>query len=256
MKKVFQFCLLTIFLLGGVQIGLNAQEAFDQAADDVYIYFAHGVHGGAIGELPTFPMDIYINGILKMKNAKFGKVVGPKKISPGNTSIDVYRAGEGPDTGHTPMGEYNFVFKPYENVTIAAYLDADQESVVHKFNNDLSPAGDPSKCRVIVHNLGVGWASLELFNKLEIDEGHPMMIAELLEPGDKCVFELAKKVLTEPYKGEKMAWRLVVGEGADYFIIAYNKNFVVKPGKAILVYLVGSNDLNTFSVIKKTAKLQ
>lgn len=256
MKKVFLCFFSMFFLLGGVQIGLNAQEAFDQAADDARVYFLHGVHGGAIGELPTFPMDIYINGILKIKNAKFGKVVGPKKISPGNTSIDVYRAGEGPDTGHTPLGEYNFVFKPYENVTIAAYLDADYESVVQKFNNDFSPAGDPSKCRVIVHNMGVGWISLEFFNKKEPDEGHPMMIAEILEPGDKCVFELAKKTLTEPHKGEQMAWRLVIGEGADNFIITYNKNFVVKPGKAILVYLVGSNDLNTFSVIKKTAKLQ
>jgi hypothetical protein len=82
------------------------------------------------------------------------------------------------------------------------------------------------------------------------------MIAELLEPGDKCVFELAKKVLTSPFKGEKIAWRLLIGEGADNFIITYNKNFTVKPGKAILVYLVGSNDLNTFRVIKKTAPLK
>jgi hypothetical protein len=254
MKKAFLAFSLMLFLFVGIHAGLNAQEAIDQAADDVHIYFAHGVHGTAIGELPTFPMDIYINGILKMKNAKFGKAVGPKKISPGNTSIDVYRAGEGPDTGHTPMGQYNFVFKPYENVTIAAYLDADQESVVQKFNNDLSPTGDPSKCRVILHNLGVGWISLELYNKKDSD-GHPTQGTEQLEPGDKCVFELAKKILTEPYKGESMAWQLVIGEGGENFIMTYNKNFAIKPGKAILVYIVGSYALNTLKVAKKTASL-
>jgi hypothetical protein len=255
MKKYLLCYILALFLLGIFLIGLNAQEAFDQAADDVRIYYAHAINGTAIGEAPSFPMDIYINGILKMKNVKFGKVTGPKKIPPGNTSIDVYRAGEGPNTGHTPLGEFSYVFKPYENVTVSAYLDNKGESFVHKFSNDLSPAGDPSKCRVVVHNISVGAVDVHFFNKKSPDE-FPYQIVAQLEPGDKCVFEIAKKKLTEPNKGKPMAWKLRLREQGEVFNPFYTKNFTIKPGKASLVYLIGSTALGTFKVAKKTAPLE
>jgi hypothetical protein len=255
MKKVLLFCFLFIFLIGSLQIGLNAQEASDQATDDARVYYAHGIHGAAVGEDPTFPMDIYINGVLKMKAAKFGKLTGPKKVSPGNAFIDVYRAGEGPDTGHNPLSQHNFVFKPYENVTIAAYLDPDQHSVVQKFNNDLSPTASKDKCRVIIHNISAGWVDFEFYTKSGVD-GHPYQAIELLEPGDKCVLELAKKILFPPYKGEQLVWQLIIGEGGEHWVQLYNKQFNIKPNKAILVYIAGSSAHNTFKVIKKTAPLK
>jgi hypothetical protein len=213
------------------------------------------VHGASIGEDPTFPMDIYINGVLKMKAAKFGKLTGPKKVTPGNVAIDVYRAGEGPDTGHSPLSQHNFVFKPYENVTIAAFLDANQEPVVQKFTNDLSPTASKDKCRVVVHNISAGWVDFEFFNRL-IRDGHPFHTFELLEPGDKCVLEFAKKILFQPYKGEQLVRQLVIGEGGEQWIQLYNKPFNIKPGKAILVYIVGSSAYNTFKVIKRSAPLK
>lgn len=254
MKRVVLFCFLTVFLLGNAQVGLKAQDVFVQAADDASFYFAHGIDGTVIGEASSLSVDIYVNGKAILKGVKFGKVKGPKKVKPGATSVEVYRAGEGPGSG-TPLIKFDNMFKPYENVSFAFYLDPDKTIVIQKFANDLSPLGNPDKCRIIVHNIGAGVLNIEFYNPGGPD-GHPITYAELFEPGDKYSCEIAKKVLFGKNKGAALAWKLWVDEGDSDWVMLYHNNFTIKPGKAMLVFLMGSVAEGYFKVVKKAAKLK
>jgi len=255
LRKLILFCALPVFVFLAANIELNAQPEFDQAADNPYLNFAHGIVGTAIGETAALPVDIYVNGVKKLKKIKFGKVKGTKKVTSGNATVEIYRTGEGPTNGNTPLGDIDIVLKPYENATIAAYLDNQQNIVVQKFTNDLSPVGNSEKCRVIIHNLGVGPLEAYLENSKGY-EGHPFTRAELTEPGDKFTFEVANKILYEPNKGESLAWTLGVTEGGQYFVTIYKKSLAIKASRAILVYLIGATSDKSFTVVKKLTKLQ
>lgn len=255
MKKTLLFCLFFVLFFGTGQTGFQAQF-IDQAADGSYLYYAHGICGVSIGETPALPVDVYVNEVLKLKNINFGKIKGTKKVSLGKASIAIFRTGEGPNSGASALGKIKIEFKPYENVTIAAYLDDKQKVVVQKFTNDLSPVSRSEKCRVIVHNISPGPVGVSFLNSGYGSDGRPYILSDLLETGDKYAFEVAKTILTGVYKGWKLNWKMEIIAGRENALTLYDESFIIKPGKAILVYLYGSLANDNFGVLKKLTKLQ
>jgi hypothetical protein len=151
MKKHYFWIFVSIFFLGLSSIGLTVQEVSDQAIDDASVYVVHGIPGLDIGEEATYPVDIYINGTKRLSAVKYGQIKRVK-IPSGTAIIEVYRAGMGPAAGYSPVISGNFIFKKQETASIVGYLHPDSETRSVKFTNDFSPAGDPSKCRFIIHN--------------------------------------------------------------------------------------------------------
>jgi len=248
-------CFLSVLIFGIGQTGLQAQF-IDQAADGPYLYYVHGICGISIGETPALPVDIYVNEIKKLNNINFGKIKGTRKVSVGKASIAIYRTGEGPSSGASPLGKIKLVLKPYENVTIAAYLDDKQKVVVQKFTNDLSPVARPEKCRVIVHNISPGPVGVGLLNGSSSSDGRPHILTDILEAGDKYAFEVANSILTGIYKGWSLNWNMEIVSGRENALTLYDEPFIIKPGKAILVFLYGSLANNNFNVSKKLTKLK
>ncbi|MGB6865141.1 MAG: DUF4397 domain-containing protein [Candidatus Aminicenantaceae bacterium] len=255
MKKRYLWVLVSVFFVGLFSIGLNAQEeeASDQAIDDASVYIVHGVPGLDIGEEATYPVDIYINGTKRLSAIKYGQIKRVK-IPSGTASIEFYKVGMGPEAGYPPVISGNFIFKKQETASIVAYLHPDGEVRFVKFTNDFSPAGDPSKCRVIVHNTSEEAQLLfYLYNKRQKDN-HPWVENDVLETGDKNVFEIAKQSLVGYYNGTWIWW-LHLDDGT-HMVNVYDKPLSIKAGKGILVYLVGSRATKTFKVIKKVVPLK
>lgn len=258
MKKHLIRIALSILLLGISQMGMNGQKANDEAkeaSDDASVYFVHGVPGSAIGETSTLPVDIYIDGNRVASDLKFGKIKGPIKFSKAKYTVGVYRAGMGPGAGYTPLIEEDFMFNDYENASIVAHIDPDKLPQLTKFTNDLSLAGHLTKCRIIIHNTSSeSLLGYWFYNNVPQYDYHPYAGNDILEPGDKNVLEIAKKHLADP--SETFIWKLEIGLGAQNYHVIYDKSFSVKPGRAILVYLVGDNASKTFKVLKKSIKLK
>ena len=255
-KYVFSF-LLTLLLMGTSQVGSAAQDAWDQATDDALVYAVHGVPGLDIGEAADLPVDVYINGVLKIANLKYGQIKGPIKVTPGNVTAAVYKAGIGPGTGNFPIMEQDFNFQKYENATVVGYLPPRFPAVLPKlvkFTNDLSPAGHTSKCRVIIHNTSEeDMLGYWFYNNAPQYDYHPEMGSDVLDPEDKNSFEAAKKSLIG---NETFSMWLEIGVGWENWQTVYDKPLGLSTGRAILVYLVGSASTKTFKVIKKLVKLK
>jgi hypothetical protein len=251
-RYVFCFILILVFI-GVFHIASAAQDASDQATDDARIFLLHGVPGADLGEDATFPVDIYIDGIKKVSGMKYGQIKGQIKITPGVASIAAYRAGMGPEAGYDALKEETFIFLKNEAATVVAYLPPESESPrLIKFTNDFSPATDPSKNRIIVHNTS-SEATLGVLLANKGAEPYPSLGSLLLEPGDKFSGEIAKKGLYGAKKAFSWQLSLMVDGKIDHPF--YNKPFVVKPGQATLLYIVGSTMTKTFKLIKRNIKL-
>lgn len=253
------FCIAVFVLcLGMSQIGMNGQEVSGEAheaSDDASVYFVHGVPGSILGEAPTLPIDIYLDGDRVVSDLKFGQIKGPIKTSAGKYTVGVYRSGMGPGAGYNPLVEEDFTFKDYENASIVGHIDPDELAQLSKFTNDLSLAGHLTKCRIIVHNTSTeSLLGYWFYNNVPKYDYHPYLGNDILEPGDKNVLEIAKKNLADP--SETFIWMLEIGLGAQNYHAIYDKSFSVKPGRAVLVYLVGDNASKTFKVLKKSIKLK
>jgi len=251
-KHLFVYVLILLFL-GVSQAAIMAQEASDQASDDASIFLVHGIPGADLGEDPTFPVDIYINGIKKVINVKYGQIKGLFKITPGNTTISVYQAGQGPEAGYEPLLEENFNFQKNEMASVVGYLVSEDDVRLAKFDVDLAPAGDPSKNRVVIHNTSAE-TSLGIILANKGPELYPSMGATLLEPGDKFAGEIAQKGLYGAKKA--FSWILSAFKEGRIDHPFYSKAFAVKPGQAALIYAVGSDATKTFKILKKLAKLR
>jgi len=253
MKKHYLWVLVSIFFLGLSSIGLNAQEAIDQAADDASVFIVHGIPGLDIGEEASYPVDVYINGIKRLSAVKYGQIK-PIKIPSGIATIEFYKAGMGPEAGYSPVLAEDFSFKKSESASIVGYIHPDGETRLVKFSNDFSPAGDPSKCRVIIHNIcEEAQLTIWLYNKKQNDY-HPWVENDVLETGDKNVFEIATKSLVGYYNGTWIWW-LHIDDGTNH-VNLHDKPLSLTAGKGILVYLVGSSTTKTFKVIKKVVPLK
>ncbi len=258
MKRYLLCIAVCVFLLAMFQIGVNAQEAVEEAigaTDDASVYFVHGVPGSVIGETPTLPVDIYLDENRVVSNIKFGQIKGPIKIPAGKYTVGVYRSGMGPGAGYYPLVEEDFSFKNYESASIVGHIDPDELAQISKFTNDLSPAGHSTKCRIIIHNTSSeSQLGYWFYNNVPKYDYHPELGSDILDPGDKNVVEIAKKNLFDA--GETFTWKLEIGLGAQNWYDIYDKSFSVKSGRAVLVYLVGNNATKTFKVLKKSVKLK
>jgi len=255
MKRHLLWILASVFFLGLFSIGLNAQEeeAFVQAADDARVFIVHGVPGLDIGEVATYPVDIYINGTKRLSTVKYGKIK-PVKIPFGTATAEVYKVGMGPEAGYPPVISGNFIFKKQESASIVAYLHPDGKLRFVKFTNDFSPAGNPSKCRVIIHNTSEeAQLRFDLCN-FRKPGYHPWVENQALETGDKTAFEIAKQSLVGYFKGTWI-WYLHLDD-LTHRVNLSDKPFSIKAGKAILVYFIGSSTTKTFRVIKKVVSLK
>jgi hypothetical protein len=78
---------------------------------------------------------------------------------------------------------------------------------------------------------------------------------DVLEPGDKTVFEIAKKSLAS---NDTWAWWLEIDKGWywENWEDIYDKPLIIKPGKGILVYIVGTVSSKTYKVMKKLVTLK
>jgi hypothetical protein len=255
MKKRYLWILVSVFFVGLFSVGLNAQEeeASDQAIDDASVYIVHGVPGKDIGEEATYPVAIYINGTKRLSTVKYGKIKRVK-IPSGTATIELYKVGMEPEAGYPPVISGNFIFKKQETASIVAYLHPDGEVRFVKFTNDFSPAGAPSKCRLIIHNTSEeAQLRFDLCNFQKKDY-HPWVENQVLEAGDKTVFEMAKKSLVGYYNGTWIWWLHL--DDLTHRINLYEKPFSIKAGKAILVYFIGSSTTKTFKVIKRVVPLK
>jgi len=255
MKRHCLWILVSIFILSLFSTGLNAQEAIDQAADDASIFIVHGVPGLDIGEEATYPVDIYIKGTKRLSAVKYGQIK-PIKITSGTSTIAVYKVGMGPEAGYSPVLSENFNFKKSENASVVGYIHPDGEVRFAKFTNDFSPAGDPSKCRISVHNTSAeAKMSVWIYNDNQQQDWDPDMGTEVIDPGDKFDFEIAKKSLVD---NQTWDWWLEIGAGWywEKWRLVYDKPFQITAGKGMLLYLIGSSTSKTFKLIKKLVPLK
>jgi len=254
-KLIFGICVFLFFLIFS-SIGFKAQEADIQAIDDAYIFFVHGVPGQDIGEAPNFPVDLYVNGILKKSNVKYGKISARFKVTSGDLTFAVYRNGKGPGAGYEPIIEQVFKIQYYENASVVVYLDPDRNIKLVKFTNDLSLTGHATKCKVIIHNTSEE-AKLGFWlyndNSRPPYEYRPWMGSDILEPGDKNVFEIAKAALVG---NRAILWWLEIGIGWEDWHTVYDKAFAFQPRKGVLVFFVGSTATKTFKVVRKMVPLK
>ncbi|GHB51790.1 lipoprotein [Streptomyces viridiviolaceus] len=100
--------------------------------------------------IPGMTVDVYANGDELLSNFKPGTVTDPQTLDAGTYSVQIFKAGQGPDG--TPALEKKIEVPEGANATIAAHLSADGTPQLTAFTNDVSRV-DAGKARLTVRHV-------------------------------------------------------------------------------------------------------
>jgi hypothetical protein len=104
----------------------------------------------AVHGIPGVPVDVYVNGDLTIPNFEFGTVTDPLSLPPGTYEVEIFAAGDDPDTDD-PVLSGSAEVAAGGNYSVVAYLSASGDPALKVFVNDTAsiPAG---QARVFVRH--------------------------------------------------------------------------------------------------------
>jgi hypothetical protein len=147
-----------VMLLLGVCLmfsGFTSNPALAQSGN-ASVYVVHGIPGHDVSEAldPALPVDVQVNGsICLLKGFKFGDIAGPFTIPAGSYNFTISLANTvAPCTNGALLTADGVAFASDENASVVAYLNAQGQPGVTKFDNDLTNPIANGNSRLIVQH--------------------------------------------------------------------------------------------------------
>ena len=130
----------TAGLMALIAASITPAEA---AENDATVSILHGV--------PGLTVDVYANGEELVPDFKPGTLTDPQTLPAGSYDLQVFAAGDDPDTAKPAIEADNVKVPAGANATVVAHLDADGKPVLTPYVNDTA-ATAPGQARLTVRH--------------------------------------------------------------------------------------------------------
>ena len=232
--------------------GFTSNPALAQSPN-ASVYVVHGIPGHDVNEAldPALPVDVIVNPgktqICLLQGLKFGDIAGPLTIPPGTYPIAISPANTvAPCSNPVLLGPASVTFTAGENASVVAYLNAEGQPGVTKFDNDLTnPIANGNSRLIVQHTANAPAVDIHVVRYGLYPPIPPTTIPNVSNgeqtkadlPSEKPIFYGATRVFLTP-AGENSP---VIG---PYF-------FQLNPHSVYLIYAVGSLSTQSFTLISK-----
>lgn len=204
--------------------------------DQASVYIVHGIPGADVSPaLPAdLPVDISVNGACAVTDFTFGTILGPLSLDEGRYEIKVFVADPAVDCAGSPVIETKVKLDD-ENYSIVAHLTERGGLTASLFENDLD---DVNKRRafVAVHHT----AKAPAVDVALTRHRNTALKIKKLENGEQ-----------EDGKVRSGTFNLTIAPAGSKTPVFGPVAVTLAPGKAYLVYAVGSLDQGTFTLLTK-----
>lgn len=102
------------------------------------VTLVHGINGADVGQEEALPIDVWINGELKLTDVTFRTFSEPLTLPSGMSTIEIYAAGALGQGVATPLASVQAEFENGLDYSVLAHLDLLSEPTLTAFFNDLS----------------------------------------------------------------------------------------------------------------------
>ena len=202
------------------------------------VFIVHGIPGQDVSpDLdPALPVDVSVNGACALPGFKFGEIVGPLPLDPGDYEIAISLANPDDPCSNDPvLGPITLPFEAGKAYSVVAHLTEAGGITASLFPENISRV-KPPKARVIVHHTAAAPAV-----DISIVRGPvPTLVIEDFSNGDQATAKL--------FPGK---WTVKIAPaGTD--TVVFETQIRLSPKKTHLVYAVGSVTSGTFTLLLKT----
>jgi len=193
-----------------------------QAADPSQVYVVHGI--------PGTPVDVWVNGAVKIPNFQPKAVAGPLALPAGN--YDLALTAPGQPLASAILKVDGAAIPAGANISLVAHLKADGTPTITAFANDVSKVA-PGKARLIVRHTAAAPA-------VDVRAGGTPVFTNLTNPNEAKGDIAAATVSAD-----------VVAAGSTTVVLG-PASLTLAEGTATIVYAIGSLDKKTLDLATQT----